>query len=142
MGGVLLYYAAVIVEDGICKDPEQLRDLINNFFKKQNIDAQAHIETVFNRSDSPENSSFVNPKKGIIIISTEIKAMANIINYLADKPFGKITISNASISPNKTLDKITDEDIEQSLESYENVDANTKFDSCGNKLDLEIILTQ
>ncbi len=64
------------------------------------------------------------------------------INYLADKQFGKITISNASISPNKTLDEITDEDIEQSLESYENVDANTKFDSCGNKLDLEIILTQ
>jgi hypothetical protein len=77
-----------------------------------------------------------------LIISTEIKALVDIFNYLSSNQLGKITISIPGSNHNKILAQITDEDIEQSLESYKNVDVNTKFDSCGNKISLEIILTQ
>ncbi len=145
IGGVLLYFTAVIIGDCIEQEPERVCALINDFFKKAHIDAGAHIETVFNQSsnpENPENPELVNPKQGIVIITTEIKALVEISNYLSSNQLSKITISNPRSNNNKILAQITDEDIEQSLESYKNVDVNTKFDSCGNKLSLEIILTQ
>jgi hypothetical protein len=142
MGGVLLYFTAVIIGDCVDQEPERVCTLINDFLKKAHIDAGAHIETVFNQSGNPENPEFINPKQGIVIISTEIKALVDIFNYLSSNQLGKITISIPGSNQNKILAQITDEDIEQSLESYKNVDVNTKFDSCGNKLSLEIILTQ
>lgn len=97
---------------------------------------------MFNRNEDFENPKFFNPKKAILITFVENQDIVNILNYLVTNNLGKITIAKAGISNNKTLNKIKNEDIKQSLEAYKNLDINTKFDSYGNRLDLEIILTQ
>ncbi len=142
MGALLLYFAAVIIEDCLNQEPEQVCDLINNFFEQEGIKAQAIIETVFNRNEDFGNPKFFNPKKAILITFSDNQDIVNILNYLASNNLGKITIAKTGISNDNTSNEIKNEDIEQTLEAYKNLDINTKFDSYGNRLDLEIILTQ